>query len=580
VQKVLITANLYLQLSYITPVEDSIVMNVNQIPEPKIIEKSDRRVSDGLENDFRTWHHQNPVLISAQTGTGKNYFIMERLIPFALETGQQVIIFSNRSALSVQQKKALLHKMQLPDIYTNEQLEQMETFGAVSIVNYQSALNFLFPYNNGLSPYVNSFNRGYVIFDEAHFFLSDALFNADTGNVFQQLLNVFSGYVRIYMTATPDNIVPLINRYEASNVASRYLTYEDLQRRLKKEYESYSEPGMTVYQFPRNYLNYEVYFYADIEQLFDIIGKANHDNKWLCFINSRDRQGTIAKGLKEKYGVQVDCFDRTKKQEEKLWNSLLKGQLPNDILFTTIALDNGVNITDPALHNIVVDSADKVSLLQMIGRKRKKEGETVNLFIHSPSEGEVQNRLLEIKDMQTFLNDFQTIPYTFLQLKWPDFHKKYRNLFYITADQRLAFNLFAQIELNYLATFYNHLLFQIQNCETKTEKFDVYPKFVLDWLGLSKGVQWIGAEKEERAIEDLYSLLEKYGESGIPQAKHREFFEKFREYANIIYNGKDKLTSDYRSGPSIMSSFLEEHKERLGALYKIIGKGNWKIEKC
>ena len=40
-------------------------------------------VSDGLEPYFRRWIRQNPVLISAQTGRGKNHFIMKKLIPFA-----------------------------------------------------------------------------------------------------------------------------------------------------------------------------------------------------------------------------------------------------------------------------------------------------------------------------------------------------------------------------------------------------------------------------------------------------------------------------------------------------------------
>lgn len=70
-------------------------------------ERTEQWVADGLENDFRDWNHRHAILISAQTGRGKNHFIMDRLIPYALETNQEVFIFSNRVALSTQQKKAL-----------------------------------------------------------------------------------------------------------------------------------------------------------------------------------------------------------------------------------------------------------------------------------------------------------------------------------------------------------------------------------------------------------------------------------------------------------------------------------------
>lgn len=105
-------------------------------------ERTQQWVSDGLENDFQEWNHKHAVLISAQTGRGKNHFIMEKLIPHALKTGQQVFIFSNRVALSTQQKKLLLNKLSIPLTCAEIELRNTENFRNIIILSYQSALKY------------------------------------------------------------------------------------------------------------------------------------------------------------------------------------------------------------------------------------------------------------------------------------------------------------------------------------------------------------------------------------------------------------------------------------------------------
>ena len=250
-------------------------------------------------------------------------------------------------------------------------------------------------------------------------------------------------------------------------------------------------------------------------------------------------------------------------------------------MLTTIALDNGINLTDSAIHNIVVESLDKISLLQMIGRKRRSEGETINLFIHVPSEAEVRKQLYNVMDLMKFLGNFQQNGFGFLRQKWPVFHEKYRNLFYVYYNKDygdlLAYNHLASHELSYLCEFFNNLLLQIQNAKAPVETRNVYPKMVLEWLSLMQDIEWVESDKSKVAIESLISLLEAYRCDGIPKNEHDEFFQEFKKYADII--GGSPIKADARSGPKITSTFLKEHERELHAKYRIEGKGTWKITK-
>lgn len=560
-------------------------------------ERTQQWVSDGLENDFREWNHHRAVLISAQTGHGKNHFIMESLIPHALKTDQQVFIFSNRVALSTQQKKILLNKLSIPLTYTDAQLRDFKNFGPVTILSYQSALNFLEEYlikeQRPLGGFPNSgyIGKGYVIFDEAHFFLSDAVFNSDTQRIFKSLVYGFSYYTRIYLTATPDNIAPVIASYEQANEKRRYETEYELSARLKglhlSKHTSYSkassEKALVLYKFPQDYSDYNIKFYSNIEFLYERIGHASKDNKWLLFINSRARQREISARLKESLkGInEIACFDASKKRDEKVWNSLMEGKLPTNVFLTTRVLDNGVNISDSGLKNIVIEFEDKISFLQMLGRKRREVGEKVNIFVLSPSGESVRDHLKSIQDLLSVIQDHHLNSSNFLQRRWKDFHQKYRNLFWINDKQELVCNNLAVQELNNLLAFYSDLLFQMQNASCPFDTYDVYPKLVLEWLERPGKIEWVEENNVQRAVGNLKALLEQYLEITVSEEQKETFFNKFRELGNAVYGGKKTISKDSRSSRAIIERTLYDLREQLGAHYKITGKGKqgWTISK-
>lgn len=140
-----------------------------------VVHKIDSKyVSNGLSDIYKYWRHDSAVLISAPTGSGKNHFIIEKLIPYASETNQQIFLFSNRIALNVQQKKILMHKLKIPNIYSDEEIKGFKQFRNVIILSYQEALSYLAQYGHqypiGSNTVLGRPGYGFAVFDEVHFF--------------------------------------------------------------------------------------------------------------------------------------------------------------------------------------------------------------------------------------------------------------------------------------------------------------------------------------------------------------------------------------------------------------------------
>lgn len=550
-------------------------------------------VSDGLEPCFQKWARQNPVLISAQTGHGKNHFIMKKLIPFAVSTGQQVFLLSNRVALGIQQKKELLDALGFPNIYSDEELRKMENFGLVHVWSYQSVLKHI----NEISALVQQepIPMHYLVLDEAHFFLSDAPFNAYTELIFWQLLYAAQYCKRIYMTATPENILPLINEYEQSKYImenrQRVLLWEVSQVVRSTNSENTRQDNFQiefpvhVYTFKRDYSRYDVTFFTDWKHLYARLQHASATNKWLCFVNSEERQSKIKSELKNlQPNLQIDCFDASKKQEgNKAWEKILDGKIPGFILLSTSVIDNGVNMTDPDLHNIVLEATDKVAFLQMLGRKRLKDNEVINVFVRVPTEAELKKQILDIEKYLQNLRSYYNSSHDFFQTTWPSFTPELQRLFWISNEPNgihFVPNNFAYRELAIRHHFFSSLLFDMQHADKPK---DVYPLKVFEWLEFPdcrKTISWITDEAERAAIRELVELLNSNSDCGISKEDQNNFYERFMSIVQAIAYQRPTQRDDKRSSLATIIRHLDCLLDKLPMKYELKKDGNsWRVEK-
>lgn len=181
----------------------------------------DKHLSDIIGDDWLyRWVPSVPVFISTQTGSGKNYFIGQKMIPEILmhnfkqgRNAASILILSNRIALNMQLKSEYVNIIDQYsgsrckkyakqfDELTDKQKNSFYNFGAVKIMSYHQLWA-----NRDILKQEFSF----VIMDECHFFVQDSPFNFSTDLMLQEIIESCEKSVRVYMSATIEEVADAI----------------------------------------------------------------------------------------------------------------------------------------------------------------------------------------------------------------------------------------------------------------------------------------------------------------------------------------------------------------------------------
>ncbi|SOC12906.1 superfamily II DNA or RNA helicase [Ureibacillus xyleni] len=293
-------------------------------------------ISNVIEDEYlEKWGLGDTVLISSQTGTGKTSFVVNQLLD-SLKPNEHMIYLCNRRKLSRDIKKSLLKKEgkltenQIKKLDLQE-LDKQTVFGKVKVTTYQALAKQI-----GL----NLDLYKYIILDEAHFILTDSSFNNKTHlMLYKLLLEEYPQSIRVFITATPDEIEGIINK-------AKY--YKQLH----------------TYETGRDYRYLDVsYFKKDCDML-QLIKNDESDDKWLIFVTSKTKGDKFEKELLES-GIDVK-FVHAKSTEDVIEDE----KFPQKVLIATKFLDNGININDDSVKNLVVLAYDKTTFIQEVGRIR------------------------------------------------------------------------------------------------------------------------------------------------------------------------------------------------------------------
>ena len=375
-------------------------------------ENNKQYLSDILADEIDKWSPEVPVVISAQTGSGKNHFILENLLPKLIEEnpGQKdlILILSNRIALNRQTKRKLANLLvefthnakyitEMKKYFTNEGVDHIYiNFDVVTVCSYHQLYNRCNRSTRSMNPpnFIGSIDINkfkYIVCDECHFFTSDATFNQDTGNTLKEIVAQGQSAVRIYMSATPEVAVEAILREEFStaqmrlnekieNINEEITTLnaqnipfmckmagatkktlkkaenfresciEDLECE-KKKIESNFNLHVCFYYMARNYDYVVPHCYQADEQLVEVIQRS--EDKWIIFMNTGGN--ALAEKLNQK-GVSAVFLSREETdadaEKKQAYNFIIENETTDrKVLISTSLLDNGINITNAPLKN-------------------------------------------------------------------------------------------------------------------------------------------------------------------------------------------------------------------------------------
>lgn len=415
-------------------------------------------VSDLVGEDYlNKWVPSVPVIITTQTGTGKNYFIGEKIVANIITQNRRnkgklnakILILSNRVALNMQTK---LHFADIIDKYsgadaqkylpklkemTVEEKNRYHDFGAIQIFSYHQIWFHIMTNKTPLE-----YNFDFVIFDESHFFTQDAIFNAHTDEILQRLIPACSGAVRVYLSATFEDVAHLIFKYE--NYTSRPLdkdrpfgyrcgelieNFPEISLAQRYSYEEFDHPQITyttksnpqntyrpfwgysavIYDFERNYDYIEVQtlpigkeknFKGKYQSLIQKIKETNVLEKWIVFISNKDEGEALARYLNDDENIPTAFVCMESKSQSrgnyKAYQNIIENSKFNErVLITTSVLDNGVNIKDPTVEHVAIFNLERTNFLQMLGRVRRYDDMKLQLYFPEYLVTNLQNQLKE-----------------------------------------------------------------------------------------------------------------------------------------------------------------------------------------
>jgi len=358
------------------------------------------------EQEIGDWKNGDKILIHAQTGSGKSYFIKNTLYDYCKSRDKTILLLSNRIILKAQNEVDLEGKLSIIHPENYQKLESEMLSGA----------------------YIDELFSGYdiIVYDEAHYLFSDSQFNRNTDLLIEPIKKSYPDKIFIFCTATPDALVNY---------------YADFDR-------LYTIP------FDYHYVN-NIYFYNKSETVDQIISNIPQDEKIIFFSsNAFDAFQVMNTHNDSTFICSKDNKSFGKKSNPKTIHEIVNyNTFYSKILCTTKVLDNGVNIIDKSVKHIIIDMLDPISLVQCIGRKRiVDEDDQITLYVKNYHGGNLYAQVEELNKRLNFVKELESLGAEGFQAKYKkkEFDSIIQNDFTINKSKLVHYKTMRQFYLTML----------------------------------------------------------------------------------------------------------------------------------
>lgn len=378
-------------------------------------------ISDDIGEEYKEWTSGQSVFIASPTGSGKTTFIFDTLLPYYASKNRKILYLVNRSVLKKQLEKRVAN---LPIEYKG--VIHVETYQALeeAIVDF-GRNNYTPDYCNGYAHAVKNLSILYnlnsfpklaeniqtksseylaflasfdcVVCDECHYFLSDSNFNKKTILSYNFVRKNFGYKYHIFISATIKDIKKYI--YDG-----KPLNYLNRTEWFGLPFFTFIEGGDVPkeYSGDRQYDYIDLHFIKHTDEILQTI--ESEDSKWLVFVDNKKLGEELRKRIideeeknsstgKKARSVSFITADYSADEDslQQVINIVKDEKQDADILISTSVLDNGINISDDKLRNLIIMADNETEFIQMLGRRRQGT-ERVALYAFLYDKGHFQNR--------------------------------------------------------------------------------------------------------------------------------------------------------------------------------------------
>lgn len=336
------------------------------------------------------WSYKRPIVIKAPTGAGKTWFVINKIVQRTIKRSEYVLIITNRNPLNLSYKQEIAKSMGKDKMYTTEGLQEACEFGNVYIINYQGLESFLHTHSH--------IKFSYVICDECHYFLQDATFSDCSGSALDMIPRKFDSAIRIYISATIDEVLLYITRAELYN----YEVDCDGHIFLKESFFPSPYTGEhllpVVYRMDSDYNKVKLQFYENIDLVTEYLSA--QQSKTLAFCSSKKECKKIGDAMGNSLVIDSPYLHSNPEVLKKL---VEKEGFDEKCLATTSVFSNGNNICQKSVRSVIITLLDQTEIIQMAGRRRLDycdPNDGFTLYMPIPSLSKLQQMLYRLYQLQ------------------------------------------------------------------------------------------------------------------------------------------------------------------------------------
>lgn len=445
------------------------------------------------------WKHGEIVFIEADCGVGKNTYVEYLCKDRRYE---RVLILANRRAnrLQIMERLGIKEESTVKRKNDGSIVVAMES---VSVKTYQSLELDSDTWSQELDRY------DLIVADEAHYFVTDAQFNARTNISLKKILNTKYA-TKIFMSATITEVRDYIMEI------------------LKKRHEPNLLPGIcSYYEMRKSKQNIDIVTCVDFSEILELM--INSDEKWIVFVDTKALGEDFMYSL-GKRAVFITAESSTSMEMAKVEyeNIIAKESFEHQFLIATSVLDNGVNIKDRQVRNIVIANNDRIEMIQMLGRKRCIDrDDTIKLYLLNCNYIEIGKAMAvnyaeqnNWKKISMWLNNEELPPLEF-SLNSEVGEQCREQIYFDERKKKFFFNFLGFLSLR----------IQRKNLKELYETSDIFEK-KLEWIfaGKNRPREIYGiAELENRRKNHILEAVEQFlGNEYLTKSENLKLFrEKF-----------------------------------------------------
>ncbi len=555
-------------------------------------------ITEAIGSEYMNWNPGDRYMINAPTGSGKTTFIIDILLPYAIKNDRKILYLCNRKTLRDQILSRIGDKIR---VYLSQGNIKAGTH--IDVRTYQEIESYC-KNSNSEWLYEQLKDVNYIICDEAHYFLSDSLFNNDTilSYRFINRLGLMEddptlGHkqkIVVFISATGGRLRECLGEIER-NVSYENLPDNPYRDTLKKSAKEKIE-NMKVYSGEKDYSYLSVKAFHFDSSIVPLIQQDGSGTKWLIFINDLKKGNKLVKEL-TKEGIDavfIDAKYESVAEAKQVINELSENEFTKHrVLVTTSVLYNGISIHDLKLRNLIVFADNEEDFVQMIGRKRD-DGEKVNVYISSQSAEVFKRRLVDLEKTQKTIDWTMNyaLPRTGLLMaemfKDPSLYAKIRRYLTVITDIQgvggyFYPNFFSISEISNRVSHYKNLISRF-----KLEGEDAFLNLQMEWLGKNKDELYCIDDGSEKEIyrQKLIKKLDKWVEREFSDEENmKEFLPSIREEVRKLlklYDPDDrkKLDDSVRKNDRVISvDTFNRLMDIFGLGYMMQGGGDSKVFK-